>query len=76
MINKFITYLLTKFFMKHIVSLLNTENLVKYKLDTETYKRLEAKVGTIRGNNISQHEYAYMLGQQSVLKALRDDYVR
>lgn len=76
MINKFMVFILLKFFKKYLPLLLNTENLVVLKLDRDVYKRIEEKVGFIRGNNSEPMDYAYQLGQQSVLKVLRDDFTR
>lgn len=72
MINKFIIYILTKYFMKFIVQLLNQEDLVSLKLSHTQYKKIENEVGHIRSDGNSD----YQLGQQSVLRLLRNDYVR
>lgn len=76
MFNKLFVFIITKFFKDKIHLLLNVDNLVTVKLDRDVYQRIEKQVGTIRGNNSNDMDYAYMLGQQSVLKVLRDDYTR
>lgn len=72
MINKFILFILTKYFHKYLIQLLNREDLVTLKFDRTQYKKIEERVGHIRSDGNSD----YQLGQQSVLKVLRDDYVR
>lgn len=72
MINKFILFILTKYFHKYLIQLLNREDLVTLKFDRAQYRKIEERVGHIRSDGNSD----YQLGQQSVLKVLRDDYVR
>lgn len=72
MLDKLIVYVLSKYFTKYINLILSNEDLVSLKLSPTQYKTIEDKVGHIRSDGNSD----YQLGQQSVLRLLRNDYTR